>query len=758
MLAQAVSDSAYAQSFYDEAVTNAKAKEEDARVTMNAYAAAIQKKRQATVEDAATTAEEDNTLAELTATHKALVEQYNAATAAQKANREATAADTSALEANNVARAAAAKKLEDFANKKAKFDQKELLRMKETLDTEGMTDAQRLAYYNQMLIGMQRATEAEENEYESVLRKRDDAWTTLLNDQKKQYQKLVEDVEKQEESMLDGLIGKHESFRDALKGIFNTIVDDWRSMIVKMVAQQTVGPLLKMMQSLGLGGALALGTMAPGAAAQLPGGLGGDPQATAASQAYVTAQQQATTATTARTAMEQHAKDVTTSFGGALQPTTPALQSLTAAADAAAAALKTVRSTGGGNGLGSFDIGSVGGQTVLPGDGVPFNLTEISGNSLPDIGTSAAGGELDSLDALLGGGMLPGLTSGAGGGAGMSGIAAALQGLLTGGAMAGTLSFGNGQNDSGIGSLLGGVAGGIFGGPIGSEIGSILGQLVGSLFGSHETKADQPDIYDPSWQQDDANWNGGGNAHFNGQLVLPGAQYNASNGGTSLSDDIEAWVKSVSGNVAGLTQAQQQLYNEIVNQVNGGNPNATGAQYGIASEKNGVVTFGDGSTMSVTQFEQLVSNFQSTVGTGPGSSPVFQMTRAYPNPNVPGMTQVGTYTPTPVTINNPAGGSVGGGSSSGGSGSGSGAGSGGGSGSGSGSGSTGSGGNGGAGAGGGGTANTEGVNLTVNVTGNTIVGAGGAAQLAQAIATQVKRAVNGLSPSTLSYGSPLRNR
>jgi hypothetical protein len=441
-------------------------------------------------------------------------------------------------------------------------------------------------------------------------------------------------------------------------------------MLEEMIAKSTSSGLSKIMQSLGLGGALMTGTLGAGA---------NTPDGTASNPVHVIVANSGTGSLPGGTGTSAPGVvDAASSYGlGGL-----------AGSNAGSQIAQSAVSNATTDGILGVMIGSAGTQSVSSalaqasanaasgggGGGAPSGtgssaiLFGTGGLDISQADQDAAWGELASspstpgtiggLGSLgtIGTGSLSSIT-GASNTSWQSLLGAGLSGLMTGASLGSLLTWGNGQNDSQVGSMAGGalgsIAGMMLGGPVGSAIGgvagSLLGNVIGSLFGSHETAADQPDLNNPSYAQNVTNWNGG-SGMFGGTQYLPSAQYNTGNGGISESADISSWVQSVSGNVAALTPAQQQLYNQIVSQVMGGNPDQT--DIGIANEKNGVITFGDGSKMSVTQFDQLVANYQADVGSGPGQSPVFTIGRSYPNMNIGTLSQTGTYTPETLTVNN----------------------------------------------------------------------------------------------------------
>jgi hypothetical protein len=219
-----------------------------------------------------------------------------------------------------------------------------------------------------------------------------------------------------------------------------------------------------------------------------------------------------------------------------------------------------------------------------------------------------------------------------------------LGGILQGaglGAMIGGVDGGS-QLWASVGGGLGDAAGTVLGGPVGGQIGSVLGSLVGSMFGPHWGAAtNYPDRSDTSnYGQFLANWQGG-TPSVNGQKFTAAPGDNSAMGGTPIWQQMQQWATGLGGNTSGLTADEQAMYKQIEGLL-GGNPNGN---LGVANEKNGVLTLGDGSTISVTAAEQLVNSFTNQAS-GTSTSPVFTVTHSYPNANQTTSTQTGTYTET----------------------------------------------------------------------------------------------------------------
>jgi hypothetical protein len=255
-------------------------------------------------------------------------------------------------------------------------------------------------------------------------------------------------------------------------------------------------------------------------------------------------------------------------------------------------------------------------------------------------GANAAGG------ASAGGGILGALM-----GVGADGVI----GQDIGGALTGGNSIGKGLGAAlGVGTALDLAAGGS--GLLGSSglmamfamnpatIGIALaaGVLGSGIIGPHWGPAtNYPDRSDTSnYGQFLANWQGG-NPMVNGTRFNAASQYNTQDGGTPEIDQMEQWADGLGSNTSGLTPNQLSAYQQI-EALMGGNTNAN---LGIANEKNGVLTLGNGQTLSVTQAEALVNLYQGGAG-GSSVSPVFTVTHTMPNANLTTSTQTGTYTET----------------------------------------------------------------------------------------------------------------
>lgn len=231
---------------------------------------------------------------------------------------------------------------------------------------------------------------------------------------------------------------------------------------------------------------------------------------------------------------------------------------------------------------------------------------------------------------------------------GGTGIGAGLGSLLSGGTTNGA--------DANLGGLIGGAGAAIglamTGGLIAASGGALaplaplilagssaVGSLLGGLFGPHETAADQPDLTNPTYGQDLANWQGGGVTAGN-QFYTPGQQYWTANGGVSQSAQIANLIDTT--NLQSLTTAQQQVVQQLI-QLNGG---TSGNNLGITAENQGILSFGSGQTMSVTQWQSLLAQYTGAFGNGAtAGSPIYSIARSYPDFNLGSLTNTGTSTP-----------------------------------------------------------------------------------------------------------------
>jgi hypothetical protein len=203
-----------------------------------------------------------------------------------------------------------------------------------------------------------------------------------------------------------------------------------------------------------------------------------------------------------------------------------------------------------------------------------------------------------------------------------------------------------GTTDSTIGGLLGGLAGAITSAnPIAGAALQIGGALIGSLVGPHYNATTNPDMYNSSspafgnYSSFLTNYQGS-SANVNGTEYNPDNQYWTANGGTALSAQIANEINTA--NMSSLTSAQQNILQQLV-QLNGG---TSGDNLGISAEHQGTFTLASGQQISVTNLENLISQYQTAFGSAnTSSSPIYTVGRSYPDFNLPTLDNTGTSTP-----------------------------------------------------------------------------------------------------------------
>jgi len=219
-------------------------------------------------------------------------------------------------------------------------------------------------------------------------------------------------------------------------------------------------------------------------------------------------------------------------------------------------------------------------------------------------------------------------------------IAAAAGGAFIGGAIGNLEGAGTGAQQThaengAIGGAIGASAALLLAGPAGWAAiaamalgGAVLGGILGGAIGPHWGPAtNYPDRSDTQhygqFVSDINGWSG----TFNGTTINPDKQYDTSAGGQSLASQLVAWENNTSA-TANLTDAQKATVEQL---------KALGNNISIANEKDGMFTLGDGTKISVTDYENLVSQVQNIrngqAGTV-GASPTFYASRTYPDFNL----------------------------------------------------------------------------------------------------------------------------
>lgn len=235
-------------------------------------------------------------------------------------------------------------------------------------------------------------------------------------------------------------------------------------------------------------------------------------------------------------------------------------------------------------------------------------ITSSSGSGVA--GSGGIGGLSGILSVLGGGNVIGGGIAAVGGLTALLGRGDSRQSQISGGIGA----LVGGGVGAGIMALLGSGMGGFAAmgalGPIGIALGVILGAAAGGLFSHKTNPATSPDIYDTSnYGQFVSNLNGvAGN--FNGQVINPASQYDASVGGIPEATSIYNWLNDVNGQ--GLSPSK---YSQLSSSAKAAiNEARSLGHLGIASESQGVFTLQSGAKIGVTQYEQLIATLQAIEG------------------------------------------------------------------------------------------------------------------------------------------------
>ncbi len=318
--------------------------------------------------------------------------------------------------------------------------------------------------------------------------------------------------------------------------------------------------------------------------------------------------------------------------------------------------------TGGGGGGGGIGAG-VGSLIGVPGGSATsaLNVNIAGADSSAASAVGGGGGSLLAMNGGLGGAML------ALGGAGM-----------VGSAMGGLMHDSPGNHNAVIGSMLGvgalaGLVGGFSLGGIGAGLGAliasgpagwalglgaaILGGGIGGLFGDHTQPATSPDIYNTqAFGQAWANINGAGlngvaAINANGQSFNEQAQVSQQLGGQGELAFISSWIAK------NPTQAKTQLTQQQLQDFTGATT-TTLLHDGNWTLNNGVT--GNWADIS-NAANAAVTAILGPNGSAASTTPVFQLTRTYPDYNLanstaPGAPGTGPTPPgTPGSPGNPGG-------------------------------------------------------------------------------------------------------
>lgn len=450
--------------------------------------------------------------------------------------------------------------IDKLVNEWSSYVEKAGQKYEEDYLTFGMTNAQKVAFYRNIVDSIKVIDDNSLHEKEDAYAKELQAEVALeqqalaskinLNKEYAQdFKQFIDQESSLVSTLMSDIVMKHKNLRDELKNVENQMVQDWIKMIDQMVAQWIDSKLLGFIASIFGGGSGGGGIWLP---QNLPGSPGGPPlSGPSAGQGGGSFGSSAT----------QSAVAGASSYGilGALLGSEGASQVVAALSTSSAATHPFVGATAGPSGSGNLTINvpnaagvtnAMGGPSASATGGRGGTASALGGPSGAGAGSkslaslftgagtsslgsaiasafggsggggSAYGSTADTVAAYGGGGASGGAASVVPAGASMlpaSGmrnlVASALGGEIIGN-MLGKAFYGNATNasDSVLGSELGGAAGGVLasiliggmwgsiGGPIGIALGAVIGALtggaIGSLFGDHFPKANEPDVYD----------------------------------------------------------------------------------------------------------------------------------------------------------------------------------------------------------------------------------------------------------------------
>lgn len=161
----------------------------------------------------------------------------------------------------------------------------------------------------------------------------------------------------------------------------------------------------------------------------------------------------------------------------------------------------------------------------------------------------------------------------------------------------------NGMRAGGVGGALqaGSSALALTGNPYVAGAAALVG-FIG--IGPHETPAQQPDINDPTYQKLLPNW-AGTQQDLNGTAVQPDQQYSKYAGNQNQAQQMYAFVSNPSSQI-GMNPDQQTAIQKMMALAGG----MGAAGLAIKSEHQGNLLLASGQTISVTDFEQLLTTDQ----------------------------------------------------------------------------------------------------------------------------------------------------
>lgn len=238
---KALNDAVYSETVQQQrdvdAVNNTKNAYEAARAKLNDYNAAIpegtklsaaQKETQKDLEAAVTATSRAHTAAEtaLTKLNTVLNEHTGKLNEAQLA----------VSHLGNETTETTAKLTRDWNT----FYDKSLQKQKEDLDTFGLTNTQKIAYYQQLFDSIDRTTTEGLALAEQAWSKHDEAVKGAVDDMQKAYKTYVDNAAKQTESFIDDVVIKHKTLKDEIGSIYGDILKAYIDMVAKMVVQSAL--------------------------------------------------------------------------------------------------------------------------------------------------------------------------------------------------------------------------------------------------------------------------------------------------------------------------------------------------------------------------------------------------------------------------------------------------------------------------------------------------------------------------------------
>jgi hypothetical protein len=542
---------------------------------------------------------------------------------------------------------AAAYTADEMARKWGDFVAKDMAAMQDDLATYQMTNAQKVAYYAQMVAATDNLTVEDEALKESYRTKELDAYKSMLTQEVDAYKAALDKEESITSTVLDDILDQHKSFRDEFKSILDSMLKDYLTMESKMLVQtpafQSIARFFGGPNIPNIGAATAPGqTQIDQATLELR--QAGTQLSTVATQALPNAAQALTNSAQQLDQAAQNLRGGSTGAGPGGQiatyptPSGNALVTYTGGVDAQE--INTDYNAVSGDIVSSYAPLSLGGMnTVSWGAGSQASIEQqmapwgVGAGGGWGVGTDGSGPAsattaVSSMMNKVGGYVMDALMG--------YGIGSSVEGMMFPNAMPGQDAMG------GIGGAIGDVLGSIFGGPVGGMLGGIAGGLLGGLFGPHETAAQMPDVSEPNygtpWTYGQFVSNMIGTyGTYNGQYIQAQPGYNTYEGGTPMGQQVAEELKTLPDN---LSPVIENLASELRG-LERGDTNANALE--IKSQSQGMFTLESGAQVSVQSYMQMIGQFMSATA---GMLPTYTLSRTYPNFNQSKLTETGMYDPT----------------------------------------------------------------------------------------------------------------